>query len=361
MTGVVDLCVRSPQNDYKANNTRVAAQSVVFGEFLMHRALLLLAALLLTATSRAEFLFERAGGAAVYDWHQDITWLQDANYAATSGYDLDGRLRYADTLIYIDYLNASQFLGVTSWRMPVMNYVTNNGEGTFGYCGTDKGHNVDPASGELAFLYYEHLKLQSKFDCNGQPQTPHGVTYSGPFININNIETQAYSYSTDYSPDPARAWAFHFEYGGQHADGKLSASPVWPVFSGDLLYQPGDALPADISMDVLPWNAANEIDPASEASLPVTMMGTAVFDAGQIDLGTVRFGAGKAMTTGNYLISDYNGDTYPDLAVFFPQQDTGIACGDNEVSVYGESYTGETFTATDSITTVECDTNGCHP
>ncbi len=316
---------------------------------------------MLTTVSRAEFLYERAGGAAIYDWHQDITWLQDANYAASSGYDSDGRLPYNSALIFIDYLNAIQHLGITSWRLPVMNYVTNNGQGTFGYCGTDKGHNVDPASGELAFLYYEHLKLQSKFDCNGQPQTPHGVTYSGPFININNNETQAYLYSTEYSPDPSRIWVLHFEYGGQHADGKLGASPIWPVFSGDLLYQPGDPLPAAIGLNVLPWSAANEIDPAADTLLPVAMMGTPTFDASQIDLGTVRFGPGKAMTTGAYQISDRNGDSYTDMAVFFPQQDTGIACGDTEVSVYGETYAGDTFTATDAITTVNCDTGGCHP
>lgn len=327
----------------------------------MHKFFLLTVGLLLTTAGRAEFLYERAGGAAIYDWHQDITWIQDANYAATSGYDADGRLRYDHAITFIDYLNASQYLGVTTWRLPVMNYVTNNGQGTFSYCGTDKGHNIDPASGELAFLYYEQLKLNSKFDCNGQPQTPHGVTYSGPFVNINNVETQAYWYSTDYSPDPTRAWVLHFEYGGQHADGKLSPSPVWPVFSGDLLYQAGDPLPEAIGLDVLPWSSANEVDPASEADLPVAMMGTPTFDAGQIDLGTIRFGAGKAMTTGNYLIGDRNGDSYPDLAVFFPQQDTEIACGDTEVSVYGESYTGETFTATDSITTINCDAGGCHP
>ncbi len=49
--------------------------------------------MLIVSTGHAEFLYERAGGFAYYDWHQDITWMQDANYALTSGYDLDGRLR----------------------------------------------------------------------------------------------------------------------------------------------------------------------------------------------------------------------------------------------------------------------------
>lgn len=321
-----------------------------------------MSAMLIVATaSHAEFLYERAGGAAIYDWHQDITWLQDANYAGTSGYDPDGRMRYDNALLYIDYLNAVQHLGISSWRLPKMNYVTNAGAGTFSYCGTDKGHNSDPASGELAFLYYEQLGLQSKFTCNAQPQTPHGVTYSGPFININNNETQAYLYSTEYAPNTSLVWVMHFEYGGQHADGKLGASPVWPVFDGDVLYQSGDPLPAAIGLDVLPWTSANEVDPASEGLLPVAMLGTASFDAALIDVGTVRFGAGKAMSSGNIQISDRNGDSYDDLSAFFPVPDSGIACDDIEVEIYGETYAGDTFAASDAITTIECDTGGCHP
>ena len=110
----------------------------------MHRAILISALLVITTGARADFLFERAGGAAIYDYHQDLTWLQDANYAQTSGYKLNGLLRYPDALVFIDYLNAQSHLGITTWRLPAMYYITNNGEGTFGYCGTERGHNMDP-------------------------------------------------------------------------------------------------------------------------------------------------------------------------------------------------------------------------
>jgi hypothetical protein len=187
------------------------------------------------------------------------------------------------------------------------------------------------------------------------------VTYSGPFINIHNSDGHAYYYGDDYAPDPTLVWGLHFSYGGQHADGKTSADPVWPVFSGDLLYMSGDPLPTAVILAVLPWSVANEINPASEGLIPVAMMGSAEFDAAEIDLGTVRFGPSKAMSTGATLVFDLDGDSYDDMLVSFATQDTGIVCEDTNVSVYGESYTDQTFTGIDPIETIECETSGCHP
>lgn len=39
-------------------------------------------------------LFDRGNG-LIDDSSPDITWLADVNYAATSGYDLDGRMNWA--------------------------------------------------------------------------------------------------------------------------------------------------------------------------------------------------------------------------------------------------------------------------
>ena len=38
----------------------------------------------------------RLGGLAVYDTDLNITWLADADYAKTSGYDADGLLSWPD-------------------------------------------------------------------------------------------------------------------------------------------------------------------------------------------------------------------------------------------------------------------------
>jgi hypothetical protein len=43
------------------------------------------------STSAHATLIDRGNG-MIYDSDQDITWLQDANYAMTSGYDTDGSM-----------------------------------------------------------------------------------------------------------------------------------------------------------------------------------------------------------------------------------------------------------------------------
>jgi hypothetical protein len=45
----------------------------------------------------------------------DLTWLADANYAQTSGYDTDGIMSWDDANAWAVSLNIS---GVTGWRLP---------------------------------------------------------------------------------------------------------------------------------------------------------------------------------------------------------------------------------------------------
>ena len=45
----------------------------------------------------------------------DLTWLQDANYAKTSGYDADGKMTWVQANAWAGSLNID---GVTGWRLP---------------------------------------------------------------------------------------------------------------------------------------------------------------------------------------------------------------------------------------------------
>lgn len=45
------------------------------------------------STSANATLIDRGNG-MIYDSDQALTWLQDANYAKTSGYDADGRMTW---------------------------------------------------------------------------------------------------------------------------------------------------------------------------------------------------------------------------------------------------------------------------
>jgi len=73
-----------------------------------------LVALCMTGGAEAALL-SRLGGKAIYDDVANLTWLQDANYAQTSGYDADGRMTWADATLWAGSLNID---GVTGWRLP---------------------------------------------------------------------------------------------------------------------------------------------------------------------------------------------------------------------------------------------------
>ena len=75
-----------------------------------------LTALSLMLASGAEAaLVTRLGGKAIYDNVANLTWLQDANYAQTSGYDADGRMNWVQANAWAGSLNID---GVTGWRLP---------------------------------------------------------------------------------------------------------------------------------------------------------------------------------------------------------------------------------------------------
>jgi hypothetical protein len=327
----------------------------------------LIAAIFFTSPANADFLFERAGGAAYYDWQQDITWLTDANYSATSGTDpqfgQDGLMSWDNAVLWIDILNASYHLGINVWRMPRLVDFANDGinqHQCVGYSYTDQG--------EMTFLYFKILDGTYIVDCEGNT-TPHGLPDTGPFINVNLDETRAYFYGQEYAPNPTIVWVLHMEYGGQHADGKVGQGPVWPVFDGDLLYTVGDPLPAAVGVDVFPFNPEKVIDPEVDEPITVMILGTAEIDANVIDRDSIRFAPGDltdadmrlARLDGDPVITDLNGDLISDMGANFQNLETGIGCDDTEVTIYGETIDDEPFVGTDTIVTTACEPVGCHP
>jgi probable HAF family extracellular repeat protein len=85
------------------------------------------------------------------------------------------------------------------------------------------------------------------------------------------------------------------------------------------------------------------------------------FDATQINADSVQIGPGLAPNIALPLSSDFDNDGDADLSVGFRVEDSGIACGDTEISISGETYSGELFTGSDSINTTDCTTGNCHP
>jgi len=126
---------------------------------------------------------------------------------------------------------------------------------------------------------------------------------------------------------------------------------------------------AAIEVDVDPWSAANLVKPDSNDMLIVAVLGSNTasgdaidFDVAQIAPASLKLGVGEAPNFAlNPLYGDYDHDANTDAAFAFRTQDTGVFCDDPEVTLQGETFSGDPFEGTDTIDTIECVTGGCHP
>jgi len=169
---------------------------------------------------------------AYYDTDLNITWLADANYAQTSGYDADGEMNWADANTWaanLSFTDAVNNLTYDNWRLPT---VADKGTPgcNFASTGTDCGYNVDTATGEMAHLFYDELGNKAYWDTSGNIQSGSGLTNTGPFTNL---QANVYWSGTEYAPDTGYPWLFNFY------DGNQSNGPKYFVFYA-LAVSPGD-------------------------------------------------------------------------------------------------------------------------
>lgn len=183
-------------------------------------------------------LYDRGGG-LIHDSVLNITWLQDANYANTTGYDdsLYGydtgggmtwyqAVTWAANLTYYDSVR-----GVTydDWRLPT----TVDGPYQWGYDGTTTaGYNI--TSSEMGYMFYVNLGNKGFCATNGtSPQPGWGLTNAGPFQNLQPISWWS---GTDYALNQNGAWFFYFGYGYQHHYGYKydNSFRAWAVRDGDV-------------------------------------------------------------------------------------------------------------------------------
>ena len=102
---------------------------------------------------------------------------------------------------------------------------------------------------------------------------------------------------------------------------------------------------------------------ALAASLPLAAHHSfsAEFDATQVDPATMTFGLGEATPLEPLVISNVDGAFGPDATTKFQVAESGIFCDDTEVTLTGETYSGEPFAGTGEIDASDCQTGGCHP
>ena len=152
------------------------------------------------ADARAE-LIDRGiydGVRLIYDSTQHLTWLGDANWAKTSGFDADGEMTWEEASAWASGLTIGGF----SWRLPL----------TF----DESCRGAACTNSEMGHLF-----------------TVDGVssTSPGPFLNVQ--EHQYWS-RRSYSSDRDLAWYVHFGNGNQTVAGKNDGHIPWAVRDGDV-------------------------------------------------------------------------------------------------------------------------------
>jgi hypothetical protein len=209
----------------------------------------------LASASAQATLYDRGGG-LIYDDVLKITWLEDANYAKTSGYDGDGRMNWGAAKAWaagLSYFDSLRNVTWSDWRLPTVNPVgaafnydwSNNGTTDYGY------GNTSPNS-EMAYMYYVNLgNLGYCTPDNGSPtscnvQSGWGLASTGPF---DNLQFDYWS-GTAIAPRPASAaWNFFTDVGYQASTLQLIELFAWAVRPGDVAA--AEAVPAPGSLVLL--------------------------------------------------------------------------------------------------------------
>ena len=197
---------------------------------LNHKVALLVAGLLIAGAAQAT-LIDRGGG-LIYDDVLNITWLQDANYAKTSGYDSDGRMTWAAANAWAASLS---YGGYSDWRLPTVNPVGASFDSTLSYDGsTDYGYGITSPHSELAYMFSVNLGNQGYCDLSGCPhQSSFRPFNAGPFTNL---QTSFYWSGTALALQPAvSAWTFDVGTGLQFYAFQSIPFYAWAVRPGDVI------------------------------------------------------------------------------------------------------------------------------
>lgn len=212
-----------------------------------------LALLVLGSVSGAGAALWNRGSGMIYDDVLGVTWLQNVNYARTSGYDSDGLMTQAQASAWAAGL---VYAGFDDWRLPTVRPL--NGT-TFNFAwsyngSTDSGYNIMGTHSELMYMYYVNLRNTSNYDQYGNPIGGNwGLQNKGPFSNL---------VSGIYWIDAAIVYpgntllAINFVGGSQTGMSAGTGGYAWAVRDGDVAAVPlppaflllGSALAACIAL-----------------------------------------------------------------------------------------------------------------
>ncbi|MEI7464290.1 MAG: PEP-CTERM sorting domain-containing protein [Burkholderiales bacterium] len=222
---------------------------------------------LLSGGSAQATLVDRGGG-MLYDTVLNVTWLQDANYAATSGYcntagncgellpfstERLGRMNWTQANTWAHGLAHG---GYNGWRL-ARNTPVNGTQSGWNYTysnngSTDLGYNITSPFSELSYMYYVNLGLKGFVNPDGSFRSDYGVFGNGTSGDgtaggegdvglVKNLQSNIYWSGTAYEESyVGRAWVFINDFGIQFQYWQ-STHPghfAWAVHDGDIAAVP---------------------------------------------------------------------------------------------------------------------------
>lgn len=159
-------------------------------------------------------LFDRGGG-MIYDDALNITWLQDANYARTSGYDSDGAVNWEAANDWADGLS---YGGYNDWRLPSALHQDGSNP-TSGCCDTKS---------ELGHMIFNNFGGTLYF---GKLLTPNTVNLA----LFSNLQQYVYWSGTGNTPKgDGYKWTFYVHDGFQAGWIMRNEAYAWAVRDGDV-------------------------------------------------------------------------------------------------------------------------------
>jgi len=184
-------------------------------------------------TSANAALYSRLNGQAVYDSDLNVTWLADANLAASETFGVagvgsvaPGMMSWYTAPTWIQALNTADYLGFSDWRMPTTLFpdsscgLQSNVNGAYNCTGSEMGH-----------LFYTELggTAGNSILTSGDPDLAlfHNIQVDFPYLS-----------STINAPGSTGVWVFGFDNGNEF--GNLQSAPeyVWVVRTGDVAAVP---------------------------------------------------------------------------------------------------------------------------
>jgi hypothetical protein len=191
----------------------------------------LVTTLLLALPAHAALQARYLGGSAIpnayYDTTLNITWLANADLAATNTFGVSGSfikdlMGWQTAQNWIAAMNKSDYLGYSDWRLPKTDpvdgsgfayYYSENGQSDVGFNISSPGTLYAGSKGsEMANLFYYTLGNQGYLTTSGAINPKYGLKNTGPF---NNLRADTYWSGTVYAPSTTEAWMFSMLYGGQ--------------------------------------------------------------------------------------------------------------------------------------------------